>query len=475
MNRVTFLALVFCVAGASQPVAADSLRDIYELSLANDAQLKAEEAQYLAAIEIEKLRRSALLPQINASYDYQDVDQESIAPSVNIDPATGNFIIVDAFTNLKTQQRTYSVNLAQPLFDLPAWFSFRAGKSLSKEAEATFAANQQALILRVVEGYLEALRAQDNLDASRAAERAFERQLEQAQQRFEVGLVAITEVYEAQAARDLAQANRILEENNVAVAIEQLSVLTGQSHANLRRLAKDFQATMPQPADQAAWVDFALKHNFQLQAARYAEEAAEQLAQANKMEHLPRIVGNAGYIDARTRGRLQRDPPLVFDVPPDRDQDQFAFGVRVDMPLFTGGAVSSNRRRAAQEFVSARETRINVGRTVVTNARSLFMTVATEVARVKARAQAVVSSRAAVDATQAGYEVGTRNIVDVLNAQNTLFAAERDYANARYDYVLSLLRLKEQSGQLNPQDVYQLDAIMEDAPPVTASGESGTG
>jgi len=472
MNRVVNLALSFCLLGAVVGVRADTLRDIYELSLANDAQLKAEEAQYRAQLENEKLRRSALLPQINASFDYVDTNQDSVAPLVNFDPEREGFTIVDAVSDLDTRQRTYAVNLSQPLFNLPAWFSFRAGKEFTKEAEATFAANQQGLILRVVEAYLAVLRAQDTLDATRAAERAFQRQLEQAQQRFDVGLVAITEVYEAQAARDLAEANRIFDENNVAVAVEQLSVLTGQQHANLSRLPENFIATPPVPADQSAWVDFALENNFLLQAARYSEEAAQQLAQSNRMEHMPRVSGTLSYVDTRTRGSLRRDPPLVFDVPPNRDQDQYGFGVRVDMPLFSGGAVSSNRRRAAQEFIAARENRINLGRIVVTNSRSLFMTVNAEVARVKAREQAILSSRAALDATQAGFEVGTRNIVDVLNAQNILFAAERDYANARYDYVLSLLRLKEQSGQLSPQDIYQLDATLVAPPPPTAANAS---
>ena len=141
----------------------------------------------------------------------------------------------------------------------------------------------------------------------------------------------------------------------------------------------------------------------------------------------------------------------------------------MDLPLYTGGALSANRRRAAQDFNAARESRINLGRNTVTNARSLHMTVVSDVSRVAARRLSIVSSRSALDATQAGYEVGTRNVVDVLNAQNTLYSAERDYANSRYDYILDMMRLKEEAGLLSPEDVHNLDSYLETPPAPTAS------
>ena len=261
---------------------AESLRDIYELALENDAQLKAEEAVYLARRETENLGRSALLPQVVTSYSYQnsDTDTDAVSP----DFTTPGLPIENTSTNLDIDTDGYSVSLNQALFDLPAWFEFRSGKEVTREAESTFAANQQNLIVRTVEAYLLVLRAQDNLSASRAQERAFERQLEQTQQRFEVGLIAITDVYEAQAARDLSQVERIVDENNVSVALERLSVLTGQRHHTLNILREDFEIRPPDPLDRAAWVDFSLENNFLLQAAEYREEAARQSARASKME-----------------------------------------------------------------------------------------------------------------------------------------------------------------------------------------------
>ncbi len=463
-SGVALFALALSITSAASY--AESLRDIYELALENDAQLKTEQAQYLASLESEKLSLSRLLPQVNASYDYTNTDQDTGAKTIDFDDGIGT---VDTSTNLDVDRDGYQISLNQALFDLPAWFSFQSGKELTKQAQATFTGNQQNLIVRVVEAYLLVLRGQDNLSASTAQERAFERQLEQTQQRFEVGLIAITDVYEAQAARDLSQVERIVDENNVSVALERLSILTGQTHSSLNVLQEDFVIKMPEPAERAEWVDFALKNNFGLKSARYAEEAARQNAKANKMAHAPTVSGSYAYSDYSTEGRLARKPATNFDIPPDSDVELSTWQIRLDLPLYSGGAISSNRRKAAQDFNASRESRINLSRNVVTNTRSLHMTVVSDVSRVAARKQSIVSSRSALDATQAGYEVGTRNVVDVLNAQNTLFSAERDYANTRYDYILDVMRLKEQAGLLSPEDVNNLDTFLETPPPPTAA------
>jgi len=283
-----------------------------------------------------------------------------------------------------------------------------------------------------------------------------------------VGLIAITDVYEAQAARDLSQVNRIVDENNVSVALEKLSVLTGRGHSSLDILEEGFAIKLPEPADRAAWVEFAMENNFNLQAARYGEEAARQTAKANKMGHAPKVTGGYAYSEFDTKGSLSSKPASNFDVSPDSNVELSQWQVRLSMPLYSGGAISARRRQAAQLFNAARENRINLSRNTVTNTRSLHMTVISDVSRVAARKQSIVSTRSALDATQAGYEVGTRNVVDVLNAQNIVFSAERDYANARYDYVLDILRLKEQAGLLSPEDVNSLDSYLESPPPPTA-------
>ena len=462
------LALLTGTAGA------ESLTDIYELALENDAQLKTEEAQYRASLEDEKVALAALLPQVSAGYSYEDSDTDTTSPGIIRFDGNGSPIFGDTFDNTDIATETYQLSLSQAIFDLPAWFSFQSGKELTRKAEATFAANQQNLIVRVVEAYLAVLRAEDNLAASKAQERAFERQLEQTQQRFEVGLIAITDVYEAQAAYDLGQVTRIRDENALDVARERLSVLTGKRHDNLEVLAEAFEPRKPDPIERDAWVEFALENNFNLQAAQYAEESARQNAKARKLAHAPTVSGTARYSESETTGSRFQDPASVFNFPPEQERDVTAFGIEVNLPLYSGGAVSANRRRAAQEFIAARENRINLTRNTVTEARSLHLTVLSDVAQVAARKQSIVSSKSALDATQAGYEVGTRNVVDVLNAQNTLFAARRDYANSRYDYILNMLRLKEQAGLLSPEDIYRLDGFLIE-PPAPKASEDGDG
>ncbi|MFK7977156.1 MAG: TolC family outer membrane protein, partial [Halioglobus sp.] len=424
--------------------------------------------------ETEALSRAALLPQITGSYSYSnsDTDSDAFTPDVVTDPVTGipDTVIVPQFTNRDVDTDGYNISLSQALFDLPAWFSFKSGKEVTKEAESTFASNQQNLIVRVVESYLAVLRSQDNLSASQAQERAFERQLEQTQQRFEVGLIAITDVYEAQAARDLAQVERIVDENNVSVALENLSVLTGQNHSNLAVLQSDFDILPPDPVDRAAWVDFALENNLALKASRYREEAARQSAKAKRMEHAPKISGGIEYSDFESDGSITQNPESAFTPPPDNTREEQSWQINLSLPLFSGGAISANRRRAAQEFNAARENRILLQRNTITNTRSLHMTVVSDVSRIKARQQSIISSQSSLDATQAGYEVGTRNVVDVLNAQNSLFSAQRDFANSRYDYIINMMKLQEQAGLLSPEDIMKLDSFLAVPAAATASG-----
>ncbi|MEY2908129.1 MAG: hypothetical protein RLZZ602_652 [Pseudomonadota bacterium] len=470
-NRQFWRGIAFtCLLPLAQLGHGENLLDIYELALENDAQLKAQEATYLANLENENIALSALLPQVNAGYSISGNDTETTSQQILGFGDTGP-IVGEGFNRNDTETKGWEASLSQTLFDLSAWYNLQAGEETSKQAEADFAAATQNLIVRTVEAYLGVLRAQENLSAAEAQERAFERQLEQTRQRFEVGLIAITDVYEAEAARDLAQVQRIVEANNVDVARERLSVLTGQSHDNLFRLNEEFEANPPTPTDRAAWVDFALENNYRLAAARYSEEAARQSAKANKLELAPTVTASYRYSDTETDGSRSAEPEPIFLVQPESETTQEVWQVRVDVPIFQGGRLHAQRRQSAQQYIAARESRINLQRNTVTEARSLHMTVMSDAARVAARKQSIRSAQSALDATEAGYEVGTRNIVDVLNAQNLLFTSLRDYANARYDFILNVLRLKENAGTLSPADVERLNAALIPPPAATASGD----
>jgi outer membrane protein len=213
-----------------------------------------------------------------------------------------------------------------------------------------------------------------------------------------------------------------------------------------------------------------MENNYRLAAARFAEEAARQNATSSRMGHAPTVTASYRYQDNETTGTTFQDSDSDFVFQPNSEQTNETWQIRFDLPLSAGGAISANRRRAAEQFNAARESRINLTRNTVTQARSLHMTVVSDVSRVMARKQSIVSSQSALDATQAGYEVGTRNIVDVLNAQNKLFAAQRDYANSRYDFIINSLRLKEVAGTLSPEDIARLEGFLLPPPAPTASG-----
>lgn len=473
LTRAVRLAfgLALCIGGAR----ADTLGDIYDLALKNDGKLRIAEATFRANLETEQQARARLLPQISGDASYGASKRDQDGKGINVFPTDNPeapylFGVQNQSIDTSTRQHGWSVGLSQQIFDLPAWFSFKSGRELSAQARAQFAHDQQDLIVRVAEAYFNVLRQWDNLQASQSEELANKRQLEQAQQRFDVGLIAITDIDEARAAYDASVALRLADEGNLATAYEALTLLTGQSHANLWLLSKDFPVLEPEPAERTEWVQFALDHNYALKAARFGVEAARENANAKRAEHAPKITGSLGYQKEHTDGSLDTNPASLFDLPPDSDTTTRTAQLRLTIPLYSGGFTSSQQRQAYERYNEALERRIDTERSIVQATRARFIAAHTDVQRTKARLQSIVSAQSALNATQAGYEVGTRNIVDVLQSQRTLFASRRDYANARYDYVMDMLRLKQAAGILSPQDIADLNRwlVAPDAP--TASG-----
>lgn len=469
---------LFCViiGTASSVASADNLRDIYELALRNDPTIRAAEASYKAGLEAENLGRSGLLPQIGGTAQYGVSSTQSQSES----PFAGRVIPSDVDSDSTTN--AWGVNLDQRVFDMPAWFGFTQGKELTRQAQAQFAADQQQLIVRVAEDYFAVLRALDNLDASRAQERANQRQLEQTQQRFDVGLIAITDVHEARAAYDLSVATRLGDEGNLGVALERLSVLTGQRHDNVWLLKEDYPVVNPDPMEKEEWVNFALDNNYTVKATAYGRDAANERAKGSKAEHYPKLSARLGYQDSRAHNDLELKE-YDFDTGAPTGNTNSYDGVpnvstggsatlNLTVPLYTGGFISASRRQADQEFNRAQENYAGAVRNTVQATRALHLQTTVDVATTKARRLAITSSQSAYDATQAGYEVGTRNIVDVLNVQQTLFSAVRDYANARYQYVIDMLKLKNQAGLISPKDVQELSEwlIPPEAPTLSNTG-----
>jgi outer membrane protein len=450
INTKILLMLAISFSGASQ---ADSLADIYELALINDPSLQAAEASYKAGREIKAQAISQLLPQINAGARYSESD----TTSSNKQFFSESFSPPETNRDSDAETTVYSISLTQNLFNLSAFFAFKQSVALTQQAELQFSIDQQSLILRSANTYFNVLRSKDNLTSSLAEQKAIKQQLEQTQQRYDVGLIAITDVHEARAAFDLAVANRLTEEVSLGVAYENLAALTGQQHSNLFNLSDDFKTNKPEPSAPEAWVKFAADNNLHIQLAEQIANASSQNAKVKKFAHAPTVQAVLRYDDS-TSDTSSSDNILNNQIP-----DTFSnfkgstVEVRLNMPIWEGGFKHSQRRQAGYEQVRDQANLVAAKRTAFREARSSYLTTVADTARVNARKLAITSALSALDATQAGYDAGTRNVVDLLNAQRDLFRAQRDHANTRYDYVINSLKLKQAAGILSPQDIYDLN------------------
>ncbi len=451
------IALAITSFGLAMAAHGETLEQIYQQALLNDHEFKAAQAAFAAGQENLAIGRAGLLPQIGGTYVYSRRElTEDRTDGAGEEETT-------------TTSKVLSAELRQPLFDLSAWYNYQRGDSLSSLAEAQFGAEKQDLIIRTAEAYFDALKAVDNLETAIAEESALSHQLEQTKQRFDVGLTAITEVHEAQAAYDTAVALRLTTEGNLGIAFEALEVLTGEPHDQLAPIRDNFPVDRPVPADRHEWVEMAVQNNYSLSAASFNAQAARQTSRAQTSEHLPTVYGQLGYSDTSTDSELAGLPagPDVGLNSFIREGEETSVSVTVSLPLFTGGGTSARRRQAQQESLQAQEEFYQAQRDVVQSTRSLHLSVVTSVASVKARQQAITSSRSALEATQAGYDVGTRDLVDVLNAQRNLYSAQRDYYDALYTYVLNSLRLKAAAGTLSAEDIAALNQWLDPQNPVS--------
>lgn len=429
----TFVSL----CGFSSFSYSETLEEIYKQALENDHLFRAAQASYDAGKEAKNLGRAGLLPSLNGSASWQSFEREDTLNEVPPE-----------VSNSDSTTTGYSISLEQVLFDMSAWHNYKRGEASAEASAAQLKSAEQNLIIRTAQAYFDALKAVDDLETALSEEDALKHQLEQTRQRFQVGLTAITEVHEAQAAFDSSTVNRLTAEGQLGIAFEALEVITGRPTNILSPLSKEFPVVNPTPADREQWVEFALENNYNLSAASLRAKSAKEDAKSAKSGHYPTVTASASV----TNNTIEDNEFPVPDL--DREDQMIALNLRV--PLFNGGGVSAARRQASANAEFERENYLQTQRDVIQNARSLHLAVVTGAASVKARAQAITSSQSALDATQAGYEVGTRDLVDVLNAQRNLFRAQRDYSAALYAYVIFTLQLKEVAGMLEPKDVTEL-------------------
>ncbi len=414
-----------------QTLFAQDLATIYSLALENDAELMIAEANYLAAVEAVPLARSERRPQVFFDANGSVRESDNSATGDNSNETIG-----------------YSVSLTQSLYDTESAANLNAAEATSAAQLASLEATRQALVLRVAETYFEILAAQDNVDFAYAERTAIARQLEQAQRRFEVGLIAITDVQEAKARFDSAEAQAILAENLLENAYQALAVITGDaSIRNLARVSERLTLNLPEPANAEAWVEFAMNNNRDLIAARENLNAARFERDKASRNRRPTVDLTATF----------SDQDVEDDLLGDSRQDDVSVAIEFRLPLYTSGRIGAERARADAEYLSAQNNALLQARLASQQARTAYLDVVSGISQVTALKQALESSNIALEATQAGFEVGTRTSVDVLVSLRETYRAQRDYASARYDYLVNTIRLKQAAGTLTEDDLFRVN------------------
>lgn len=471
------ISLFFSLAAsllAGQTGHADDLMDIYERALRSDPSIREAEANRLAALESKPQAISALLPQLSAggSFGYSEADGTRV---VTIPNAT-NTALVEARSPFDQDSTTlrWNVDVRQSVFNWDRWVNLRTADKQMAQAEADYRSAEQDLMVRVATAYFDVLAAQDTLESEQAAREAISRQLEQANKRFEVGLIAITDVQEAQSAYDQAVAAEILAKRNLASSKEFLREIVGQVPEKLDTPKEEIPLLNPDPAVEEEWVETALQQNLALLSSEIAAEISRDNIALQRTGHYPTLELVGSYNDqdstgdsaAGTRDPTNPDPnaDLILGPPQTADNDRSGYDISLQLtvPIYSGGSVSSRTQQAVYEHRAARERFERTARQTEREARDAYLGVVSEIARVKALKQAQKSARTALQATEAGFEVGTRTTVDVLDQRRQLFQADVNYARSRYDYIINVLLLKEAAGNLMVDDLIEVNSWLEE-------------
>lgn len=441
---------------------AEDLMQIYTEARQSDPTLAISEANRGATNENVPQARSVLLPQINASlaYNHDDFTNNNIGPTQDI---SGGFVLLSTSGNTQNRNRPAQATLTQSIFNWTNWERLAAAREQAASADSNYDAAAQDLFVRTATAYFAVLTSQDQLTFAQSNEKALARQLDQAEQRFQVGLSAITDVHEARANHDSAVAQVIQAQNNLDTARESLSQITGKSFGELKKLREALPLNRPEPAELQSWVDTALKQNPSLTSAQHLLEAAEKSISAARGGHFPTLNASVARTDTPAWGNSSQ----VFAGQPygpfhnNSITGDTIIGVTLNVPIFSGGLVSSQVRQAAFQRDAAQDQVELERRLIVANTRNAYRAVIAGISEVEATKQAVISGQSSLDATQAGFEVGTRTIVDVLLSQQTLFQAQSAYSQARHQFVLSGLQLKQSAGTIGANDLEAVNALLE--------------
>ena len=453
------LALLVSLACLGATTAhAEDLMDAYRQARQSDPVLQQSEAQRRIVSEDVSQARAVLLPQISAQGSFSDSHGSS---SVNqpVSNGAGEFQVFATRTDSASRSFQKSATLDQTIFDFGKFASVAAARAQARGGDANYQAAEQDLILRTATAYFDVLTAEDELRFAEANEQALAKQLDQAQQRFNVGLSAITDVDAAKAQHDAAAAAVIQARNAVFDDREALSQITGKPVGDLKALTNDLPLNKPQPDAIDAWVSLALQSNPALQSQRDQVDAFDHDITVARAGHLPTLNAQVSYTDSP-----QWWAPVGAGMPGyafDSTRHDTVVGLVLQVPIFSGGYTQSRVRQTIAQRDEQSDILEQDRRNVVRNTRSAFNAIEAGISEVEAQRQAVLSAQKALDATQAGFEVGTRTIVDVLISQQNLFQAQSNYSQARHAFVINQLTLKDAAGTLDVKDLQAANALLQ--------------
>lgn len=465
MKRI-YLALAAFFLGPTLASGQDALGllEIYQIALVNDPAIRQAEATFLATSEVKSLARSNLLPSISLSGTQSDSTSSSDRPQ---DFVTGQPDPNVLGTEADSESRSLSVNLSQTVFDWGQYLTLKQSDKTIARAEIDLATTQQDLMIRVASAYFNVLAAEDLLAANVAARDALGQQLEQTQRRYDVGLIAITNVQEAQAGYDTAGADVIGSERTLATAQESLREILNEYVTELKSPIEELPLQSPDPENVEAWVNIAQSQNLALVASRLDADIAQDDIRIARAVRFPRLSLSATESDRSSTTTTTIIPapglpsPPGSGIPRDSGGDGTTVSLNLSLPIFSGGAMRSRVQQSVYRQRAALEAVERISRQTERLTRDAYLGVTSEISRVEALSQALESTRTALLATQAGEEVGQRTGVDVVNAQNNVRRAETTYAGARYDYLLNILRLKQAAGSLSEEDLVEVDGWLE--------------
>ena len=445
-KTLTALLIGLACAASSSLANAEDLLSVYQQAQASDPVVLKAHARYLAAEEGIEQARAILLPQLSASASYTESEDEYQGRDALTGIPSGDIL------SRNDDTLRYGLSLEMQLYHHNSWLRMDNAKKLAHQSDISYQVAMQDLIVRVTEAYFAVLSAKDDLEFSIAEKTAIERQLEQTKQRFSVGLTAITDVHEEQAQYDNAVTDEIRAENKVYNSEEALRVITNIYPRDLNILNTErFATSRPFPDSANEWQQTAEAKNLDLIAQRISVDIAKENINIARAGHYPTLSLSGSYSTTNQDNQFSsgsiNNPAL----------DSQSIGISLAVPIYSGGAISSSVRQAQSNYVVASQDMEQSHRNVVRNTRNAYNTVIAAVSAIKSLEQAVVSAQSALKATEAGFEVGTRTIVDVLNSTRNLYNAKRNLSSTRYNYIQNVLALKRAGGTITEQDLADIN------------------